>query len=170
MKNAYSWDLKHLIRRLTLPHGCLRLQREAVPSVAAVWDRFPAVLFGCFQHGGDPSLAQRVVYPKFAFNQGRSQLLLVWYSVLRVPSNHLTADSHYNSTRTHLLATLFHVRGDIHPTKYSRMCLITPTDGCTQCSRIDRCPPIPPGGVTGDQPDFERTARKETRLTFVSST
>lgn len=101
MKNAYSWDLKHLIRRLTLPHGCLRLQREAVPSV---WDRFPAVLFGCFQHGGDPSLAQRVVYPKFAFNQERSQLLLGWCSVPHVPSNHLTADAHCDSMRTHFLS------------------------------------------------------------------
>lgn len=143
MKNAYSWDLKHLIRRLTLPRGCLRLRREAVPSVTAVWDRFPAVLFGCFQHGGDPSLAQRVVYPKFTFNQERSQLLLVWYSVHHVPSNHLTANAHFNSRRTHLLATLFHVSGNLHPTKYlhSRMCLITPPDVCTQCSRRDRCPP-----------------------------
>lgn len=138
--------------------------------MTAVWDRFPAVLFGCFQHGGDPSLAQRVVYPKFTFNQERSQLLLVWYSVHHVPSNHLTANAHFNSRRTHLLATLFHVSGNLHPTKYlhSRMCLITPTDVCTQCSRRDRCPP--PQGVTGDQPDFERTATKETRLTFVSST
>lgn len=142
MKTAYSWDLKHLIRRLTLPHGCLRLRREAAPSATAVWDRFPAVLFGCFQRGGDPSLAQRVVYPKFAFNQERSQLLLVWYSAHRVPSSHLTANAHFNSRRTHLL-----VSGNIHPTKYlhSRMCLITPTDVCTQCSRRDRCPAPAPG-------------------------
>lgn len=84
MKNAYLWDVKHLIRRLTLPHSCPCLQREAVSLVAAAWGRFPAVLFGCFHHCGDPSLAQHVVYPKFAFNQERRQVLLVLLYILSV--------------------------------------------------------------------------------------
>lgn len=108
MKNAYLWDVKHLIRRLTLPHSCPCLQSEAVPTVEAVWGCFPAVLFGCFHHCGDPSLAQHVVYPKFAFNQERSQVLLVLYSVC------LTANSHYTSS---ILATLFYFSGNSHHTK-----------------------------------------------------
>lgn len=116
-KNEISWDLKRLIRRLTPPHSCMCLQREAVPSTTAAWGCFPAVLFGCFQHCGDPSLAQRVVYPKFAFNQEKSQLLLVLYSVHHLPSNHLTANSHYNATTILSLASSFHFSGSKYKTK-----------------------------------------------------
>lgn len=137
MKNAYSWDLKHLIRRLTLPNSCLCLQRETVPLMMAVWDRFPAVLFGCFQHCGDPSLAQHVVYPKFAFTQKRSQLLLVLYSVRHIPSNHLTANSHYNSMSMHLLVILFHFSGTVYHSKASYILGCSSVLPCLvlQCSR-----------------------------------
>lgn len=35
MKNAYSWDWKQLIKRLTLPHSLLCLQRGAFPTTVA---------------------------------------------------------------------------------------------------------------------------------------
>lgn len=40
MKNAYSWGLKHIIKRLSLPHSCLCLQRGAFPATVAESDHF----------------------------------------------------------------------------------------------------------------------------------
>lgn len=44
MKNAYSWGSKQLIKRLTLPHSCLCLQRGAFPTTVAATDHF---VFSC---------------------------------------------------------------------------------------------------------------------------
>lgn len=54
--------------------------------------RFPAVLFGCFHHSSDPSLAQHVVYLKFAFNQEKARCCS--YYILSVKSK--SADLHYS--------------------------------------------------------------------------
>lgn len=59
---------------------------------------FPAVLFGCFQHCGDPPLARCFVFPKLTFNQETSQLLFVLCSVHHFLSSHLSADSQRNDS------------------------------------------------------------------------
>lgn len=45
MKNAYSWDSKHLIKRLTLPHSCLCLQKGE--CFRQQWQRQTTFPFSC---------------------------------------------------------------------------------------------------------------------------
>lgn len=124
MKNAYSWDWKQLIKRLTLPHSCLCLQKGMLATTAAASGRFvfPAVLFGCFQHRGDPPLAWCFVFPKLTFNQETSQLLFVLCSVHHLLSSRLSEDlKRKNCVYTAYSYFILSSLGFIHTIKHWRL-------------------------------------------------
>lgn len=101
MKNAYSWDWKQLIKRLTLPHSCLCLQRGSISdNSGSVGPLCVSLLFclGVFNIIVTRHWPRCFVFPKLTFNQETSQLLFVLCSVHHFSSRHLSGDPEQNDS------------------------------------------------------------------------